>query len=735
LNNDEVARGGTIEYTITVVNAGPEDAAAEINDPIPMHTDYVPDSAEVVYPVGAGTLVSDTAHVGWSGTVTGENQVIISFQVKVASILTSGTEIENVATVTDTQGWSVELADTVEVVSYFHLSTKAGVVWPQNDAPLQPGDVIRYVVTAINADTSAPHRFAAWDPIPANTEFVDIVTGEGYWDPDDNEVRWGRELPPAVPYQMVFDVRVTDTVTADEIVNVAYINDDVLGIAELSSNPPLELEDTQLLSSLLEASSKKLDIYGEPTASLPNGIVPGEVYTYAIEIVNTGHITAAASLSDVIPEYLSSHGDYVTYTWGTGSVTDGVVTWEGEVSPVGGLTDTVLIRFPVQVDRPLTDGLWITNTVWITDGTGVSPISTTAEVMVTSGPELAVTKEADPTTPEPGDRVAYTIVLENVGTENESGVVLTDRIPVSMTYVSGSVTGGAIYDDQQDQIEWSGDAIYGQPVTITFEVDLASDGVPDVIVNTVWFSGTKTPPTTVEELVYTTPTPDLSGSTKVVSPRQVYAGDNLTFTITLANVGTGPGMVDLTDDIPDGTSFVSVDGATWYDLSSRIGWTGVVTEGTSHVITLVVKTDAGLAGGTLIANTAVIVADGTVYTRTATAIVPSEEVDHFTFAAIGTPQQVNQPFTVTITAEDALSNTLTTYTGTVALDTSVGSIDPVVSGSFVAGVWTGSVTIDAAGTAVVITAMDLVNPMAIGESEPFDVVWPYDIFLPIIMKD
>jgi hypothetical protein len=90
---------------------------------------------------------------------------------------------------------------------------------------------------------------------------------------------------------------------------------------------------------------------------------------------------------------------------------------------------------------------------------------------------------------------------------------------------------------------------------------------------------------------------------------------------------------------------------------------------------------------------------------------------------------------VTITAEDVLSNTVTTYTGTALLGDSTGTIAPFTTGSFVAGVWTGSVDVGAAGSGVVITATDSVSPTITGVSGPFDVVWPYDLYLPIVMKD
>jgi uncharacterized repeat protein (TIGR01451 family) len=48
------------------------------------------------------------------------------------------------------------------------------------------------------------------------------------------------------------------------------------------------------------------------------------------------------------------------------------------------------------------------------------------------------------------------------------------------------------------------------------------------------------------------------------------------------------------------------------------------------------------------------------------------QIDHFDWAAIPSPQNVGEPFMVSITAKDALGTTLTSFAGPVALDGSVG---------------------------------------------------------------
>ncbi|MBM3235710.1 T9SS type A sorting domain-containing protein [Candidatus Poribacteria bacterium] len=99
----------------------------------------------------------------------------------------------------------------------------------------------------------------------------------------------------------------------------------------------------------------------------------------------------------------------------------------------------------------------------------------------------------------------------------------------------------------------------------------------------------------------------------------------------------------------------------------------------------------------------------------------SRVISKFAFGTISSPQTAGAAFEITITAQDANNNTVTNFTGTVTLTDTTGTITPTTSGAFVAGVWTGNVTITKAQAGVVIHATDGATPEHTGNSNSFDV--------------
>ncbi|MFA5866608.1 MAG: S8 family peptidase [Actinomycetota bacterium] len=77
-------------------------------------------------------------------------------------------------------------------------------------------------------------------------------------------------------------------------------------------------------------------------------------------------------------------------------------------------------------------------------------------------------------------------------------------------------------------------------------------------------------------------------------------------------------------------------------------------------------------------------------------------VDHFTVQA-GSPQTAGSSFSVTVTARDPAGAVKTGFAGLASLTDISGTISPVQTGNFTAGVWTGNVTITKSG-ATAITA-------------------------------
>ena len=131
-------------------------------------------------------------------------------------------------------------------------------------------------------------------------------------------------------------------------------------------------------------------------------------------------------------------------------------------------------------------------------------------------------------------------------------------------------------------------------------------------------------------------------------------------------------------------------------------------------------------------GSSVITAQATDFTSdTATVEVRNDDVDHFVFAAIASPQQVAEAFTVTIDGVDGDGVVVPDYTKTVALsgagDGGDHAVTPASTAAFSAGRWTGNMRVLAIDTNVVLTATDAATRT--GSSLAFDVAeGPIDHF-------
>ena len=100
------------------------------------------------------------------------------------------------------------------------------------------------------------------------------------------------------------------------------------------------------------------------------------------------------------------------------------------------------------------------------------------------------------------------------------------------------------------------------------------------------------------------------------------------------------------------------------------------------------------------------------------------QVHFFDWKPVDSPQLRDQLFGVIVMAKDAASNTVTTFSGPVALSATKGvdlpiAITPTNSGSFSNGIWTGSMAALEAGNGVVLWSTD--GDGHSGSSNPFDV--------------
>ena len=239
-------------------------------------------------------------------------------------------------------------------------------------------------------------------------------------------------------------------------------------------------------------------------------------------------------------------------------------------------------------------------------------------------------------------------------------------------------------------------------------------------------------------------------SKAVLSPTDITITDGVgTCSVTLNTVGSGTQTIYATDDLKElttGSLTVTVDpGALSTFVFSTISTpqtagtaiSGVTitaedAEGntvTSYASSTTLTETGGGAGGTVTQSpvtftsgvwtgSLTVTKSGTAVTITATGsgqsgvstsfTVNPSALSTFVFSSISTPQTAGTAISgVTITAEDAEGNTVTSYASSTTLTETGGGAGGTVTQSpvtFTSGVWTGSLTVTKSGTAVTITA-------------------------------
>jgi autotransporter-associated beta strand protein len=176
------------------------------------------------------------------------------------------------------------------------------------------------------------------------------------------------------------------------------------------------------------------------------------------------------------------------------------------------------------------------------------------------------------------------------------------------------------------------------------------------------------------------------GVTMLDTPDPVTSGSNLTYSITITNTGPNRApQVVLTDPLPSNGSFVSatVSQGTWTQSTGVVTCSlGSISNNASATATIIVTP---YAVGRLTNTVTVTSADNDLNpsnnTATVITMVNPGALDHFAWSLIASPQHPNEPFPVTITAQDANTNTVTTFSGAVTISGETLVADNVENGA------------------------------------------------------
>lgn len=720
---DPVSPGGQITYIMTVTWSGVSPATGvALTGTVPTNTTFVSLSAPAGWtcttPAGG-----ETGAYNCQIAVLDSSPSEFTLVVTVGAAVPSGSFINHFASVSADEGDTDATNDDASAETTVQVQTQADLgITKTGPAQVEPGNDIAYTITVTNSGPDAAIDAEWSDSLPGNVTFISLSAVAGWACTKPNVGSTGfvycsRASFPTSASPAVFTliVHVPESVVGGTIIYNSAETTSSTDDPNVSNNAALDIE-TQV------GTTADLSV----TKTVPPDLVPaGGNATYTITVINSGPDAATdAEWTDALPANLT----FVSLS--------SVAGWNC-TTPAVGATGPVFCSKPsfavadspaeftlvAKVQPTVPGGTVIQNPVDVITASAdpnTENNSDTASITVDSAADVGITKSGTPDIVPSGNNITYTITVTNAGPDAASDAEWSDGLPSQLTFVSlagpagwncttpAVGAGGTVYCYKSSFTVAQSPAVF----TVVAKVkDTVLGGTNIYNSAEVATTATDTNQTNNLSADVQTTVDDTSDVliTKTDAPDPVLAGGNITYTITVDNLGPDAAAdVDWTDELPDDVTFVSLSTpAGWNCTKPAVGATGdiycakvaLLSVATPSVFTLVVKADQFATGGTVISNTAVATTstyDKSSANNSATAETTITSVADLGITKEDSPDPVqpggNITYTITVTNDGPDSAPNASWTDTLPSNVTFVSL------SNVAG-WTCTTpAVDATGT-------------------------------------
>ncbi len=568
---DSVQVGDTFTYVVTTTNNGPDRADSVVV------TDTLPAGMTFISANRGGAHASGV--VTWPGVTTLASGATQVDSVTVTSTVPGSTQ--NTA--------AAQTQFTTDSVPGNNTGTHTVVTTPVSDLDVLKtgpptvlaGDTITYTVRVTNLGPSAATSVVIADTLPATGTFVSASNG-------------GTEAGGLVTWPTVASMTTADTVTYT-VTLVAPTAGSLDNVA-VASSPVSDPTPSNNASSVSTTVTEQADLAIAKTG--PATAMAADTLSYSIQVTNLGPSSAS---SVVITDTLPATGTFVSASSG-GTEASGVVTWP----TTGTMTPADTITYTVRFVAPTTGSL--SNVAAVNSATGdpsfgnnTSTVSTT----ITEVADLHVVKTG-PAIVDAADTITYAVRVTNLGPSNATGVIITDTLPASGTFVSAS-DGGT---ESGGVVTWPSVGSMTPADTVTYTVTLVAPPTGSLVNVAAAIAATSDPNTANNtSSVSTSVTEQADIDVSKTGPASVDAGDTITYTVQVTNGGpSNASSVSIRDTLPVSGTFVSASNGG-SESSGVVTWPTVATmtptDTVSYTVTFVAPATGSLTNrATATASTA-----------------------------------------------------------------------------------------------------------------------------------
>lgn len=468
----------------------------------------------------------------------------------------------------------------------------------------EPGERIDYTVKVTNANTgttSAASNVTISDTVPTGVVVDPASISLGGTITGADATRGGGTIAWSVPGSIAKNADVTLTYSATLAPSSTLTAAGLVNTARITGYDSLDTGGRHYTGGTSTATVTPAFPKVATAKSTPNGTTAylDESFTWRVTVTNTGAGSAReVGAVDTLPRgwtydadsaRASVDGGASTAVEPTTSTTDGVQTLRWTrlgTLPTG---KAVVITYTAKPSRSVvsTPGVGTTvqhvNTVTASaeDATGATSNASgsfgsgaaTAGARIASA-DLSIAKKVG-TKPTAGRSGTWTLTVTNDGPDTATGPIVvtddfTDPLPDGVSNVRAVGTGWDCAVTTPIRCTRPGTLAKGASApVITVTYDLDSDAAPDTTLrNGASVSGRTYDPNPENDDAEASTGIDTSadlGVAKTLSSRELVAGEPVSYALRVSNAGpsTAVGPITLTDDVPDGTTFVSAAGDGW----------------------------------------------------------------------------------------------------------------------------------------------------------------------------
>ena len=350
--------------------------------------------------------------------------------------------------------------------------------------------------------------------------------------------------------------------------------------------------EAQVPKGGLHVNTSDLEINKTVNNSKPNYL---QNVTYTIKVHNYGPDAASGvTVTDKLPaglKFISANGNGI-YSPLTGIWTIGNLSNGGEA----------ILNIIAQV---ISSNTQINNIASVTeDNYDPEPGNDQSNVTVNVGPasDLAINKTVDNNRPNYLDKVIFTITAHNNGPDTAAGVVVIDKLPAGLKWISDDSNGAY---NPTTGIWTIGNLTNNTDTILKIIAQITSSNIQ--ITNIAGINGTNYDQNSTNNQSNTTINVDLAsdlGITKTVNNSKPNYLQNVTFTLTAHNYGPDAATgATVTDKLPTGLKFISASGTGTYNPTTGIWTIGNLANGTTAVLNIIAQ---AITANTQVINTATI---------------------------------------------------------------------------------------------------------------------------------